>query len=179
MSTSRICHDSMIFPVYTVRRYFVTGFLDVLLTFGSCQVVIVRSENDCDFKEAPNESPAGLRGISLMEKNIFEVSFQKVGPHPPKFQIQRQFSYATFRFTSSVWNVSTHWILFLSNVVKGLVYSSKCRAHLQTIRRSKGCWAVLIRWQPKDSWKKQSQRCSGDPAEKMLPLYVEVGIWKV
>ena len=88
MSTSRICHDSMIFPVYTVRRYFVTGFLDVLLTFGSCQVVIVRSENDCDFKEAPNESPAGLHGISLMEKNNFEVSFQNWDPTPQNFKFK-------------------------------------------------------------------------------------------
>lgn len=86
MSTSRICHDSMIFPVYTVCGYFVTGFLDVLLTPGNCQVVIVRSEKDCDFKEAPNESPAGLHGISMMEKTVFEVSFQNWDPTPKNIQ---------------------------------------------------------------------------------------------
>ncbi len=55
-------------------------------SLGSCQVVIVRSKKDFDFKEVPNESPAGLHGISMMEKNIFEVSFQNWDPTPKKNQ---------------------------------------------------------------------------------------------
>lgn len=79
MSTSRICHDSMILYVYTFYRYFLTGFLDVLLTLGGCQVVIVRSEKDCHFKEA---FPMSLQPVCMEydngKKSIFEVS--KLGP---------------------------------------------------------------------------------------------------
>lgn len=59
MSTSRICHDPMLLYVYTVYRYFLTGFLDVLLILGGCQVVIVRSER------------IGLAWNITMEKNAF------------------------------------------------------------------------------------------------------------
>ena len=143
--------------VYTVYRYFLTGFLDVLLTLGGCQVVIVRSERIVILKRLSQWVSSRLAGnITMEKKNIFEVS--ELGP--PKFKIQTEFSYTTFRFTSSILKHEHTGFLKISKVVKGLVY---CRVIFT--RRSKSCWAVLIPWQLLDAWRKLSSSCPGHPTD--------------